>query len=308
MFEILKKKTSNKENFIRLGIAILVAISTTVINKISAGKKEAEEKNDLEKPSTKKLENLIGLSEVKKNIDSIINSIEVEKLRGEKVIAGHYVFEGNPGTGKTTVARILGKKFKELGLLQKGHFIEVKREDLVGRYSGHTATKTKKVLEKALGGVLFIDEAYSLNTSERDSFGIEAINTIVPFIEDNRDNMILIISGYEKPIKDFLKTNPGLQSRFDHTINFKDYNEGELYQIFKLLSKEFSWNESTDKKLKNLFWNMVKTKDRNFGNGREVRRAFEVIKRNQNNRLSAIDGLKKDDNRLYVFTERDIVV
>lgn len=268
---------------------------------------ERFEKKYKPKPlTTECIEDLIGLNTVKDNIKTIINSIKIEKLRGGKVYPGHYIFQGNPGTGKTTVARILGNKFKELELLTKGHFLEVKREDLVGEYQGHTAVKTKEILNKALGGILFIDEVYSLKNGERDDFGMEAINTIVPFIEDNRQNMIVVIAGYSQPMNEFLSTNPGLKSRFNTTIDFEDYNTDELYEIFKGVSKDFNWNETTTKKIKDYLSNMIMNKDENFGNARDVRKFFENIKKHQINRLVEYSDLVDNDSRLYEFIVNDI--
>lgn len=268
---------------------------------------EKSEKKYSPKPlTTQNIENLIGLNTVKDDIKTIMNSIKIEKLRGGKVYPGHYIFQGNPGTGKTTVARILGNKFKELGVLSKGHFIEVKRDDLVGEYQGHTAVKTKEVLNKALGGVLFIDEVYSLRNGAGDDFGMEAINTIVPFIEDNRQNMIVVIAGYSQPMNEFLSTNPGLKSRFNTTIDFEDYNTDELYEIFKTVSKDFNWNETTTKKIKECLTNMIINKDENFGNARDVRKFFENIKKHQINRLVEYSDLVDNDSRLYEFIINDI--
>lgn len=255
---------------------------------------------------TQSLEELIGLNSVKQNINDIINAIKIEKLRGGKAIAGHYIFQGNPGTGKTTVARILGAKFKELGLLSKGHFVEVKREDLVGEYIGHTAIKTKEILEKSLGGILFIDEVYTLSTGGETDFGKEAINAIVPFIEDNRDKFIVIIAGYTNEMNDFLDTNPGLKSRFNNTINFEDYTSEEMFEIFTLIAKDFKYDTQTAEKIKNHFKYLEDTKDQNFGNARDVRKTFEAIKKNQINRLIQYPDIKEQDERLYIFEEADI--
>jgi len=253
------------------------------------------------------LEQLIGLKSVKENISNIVNLIKVETKRGKKPTVGHYIFQGNPGTGKTTVGRIIGKTFKDMKFLKYGHFIEVTRDDLVGQYQGHTTAKTTAVLESALGGVLFIDEAYSLVSEENDMFGLEAINTIVPFMENHRDEFVLIIAGYTEPLNKFLKTNVGLKSRFNYTINFEDYNATELYEIFKLFAKDFHWNSQTDIAIKKLFKNITRYRSYNFGNGRDVRKLFETIKQNQSNRLiSALNMLNRNDPMLFNIQSVDI--
>jgi len=252
------------------------------------------------------LSKLIGLEKAKENISYIINAIKIEKLRDCHPIAGHYIFQGNPGTGKTTVARILGQKFKELGLLSSGHFIEVKREDLVGEYQGHTAIKTKNILNQALGGVLFIDEIYALQNGDKDDFGKEAINTIVPFMEDYRDQFILIVAGYTHPMAEFLDANVGLKSRFNHTIQFDDYDSIQMYQIFKLMAKNFKWNDEVNRVIKNYFFEIVKDKEQHFGNARDVRKVLEKIKKEQINRLVKYSDLYKGDMRLSIFTLDDV--
>lgn len=184
----------------------------------------------------KELDALVGLSNVKKLIRELQAYVEIQKRRSrEKLTADslvlHMIFRGNPGTGKTTVARIVGKLFKELGTLQKGHVIECERADLVGEYIGHTAQKTREQVKKALGGVLFIDEAYSLARGGEKDFGKEAIDALVKAMEDNKDNLILILAGYRHEMEWFLQTNPGLRSRFPIHIDFPDYNLDELLAI-----------------------------------------------------------------------------
>jgi len=256
--------------------------------------------------ATKELDKLIGLQLAKNNISSIINSMKISRLRDEGVTSGHYIFQGNPGTGKTTLARILGELFKDLKLLSKGHFLEVTREDLVASYVGQTAQKTKEVLEKALGGVLFIDEAYTLSSGGEGDFGQEAINTIVPFMENNRDKFTLIIAGYSNDITNFLNKNEGLKSRFNHTITFEDYSADEMYQIFKIFSKGYSYTNSVEIQIKNKLNEIVLNKTDSFGNGREARNFFNYLKTNQNNRLVKIENLKQRDSRLYEFLLEDL--
>ena len=201
-------------------------------------------------------------------------------------ISLHMVFTGNPGTGKTTVARMLGKIFRESGLLSKGHFIEATRTELVGKYVGHTAVMVKEVFEKAKGGVLFIDEAYSL-TANGDSFGQEAVETLLKLMEDNRDDIAVIVAGYPMLMQDFLESNPGLRSRFPFVIKFSDYSGDELVKIFKCFCAENDIvpDYSVVRAVKAHFDKASSRKTRNYGNAREVRNYFEKMILNQANRL-----------------------
>ena len=188
------------------------------------------------------LDVLVGLSTIKQLIRELQAYVEIQKRRiREKLVADplvlHMIFRGNPGTGKTTVARIVGKLFKEMGTLQKGHVIECERADLVGEYIGHTAQKTREQVKKALGGVLFIDEAYSLARGGEKDFGKEAIDALVKAMEDNKDNLILILAGYRHEMEWFLQTNPGLRSRFPIHVDFPDYNLDELLAIGESMIK-----------------------------------------------------------------------
>ena len=181
----------------------------------------------------KELNELIGLQSVKKMILEVQAFVDIQKRRTQEKLAAeptvlHAVFKGNPGTGKTTVARIVAKLFKEVGVLQKGHLVEVERADLVGEYIGHTAQKTREQIKKALGGVLFIDEAYSLARGGEKDFGKEAIDVMVKAMEDNKDNLIIILAGYKDEMDWFLCSNPGLRSRFPLHIEFPDYRQGVL--------------------------------------------------------------------------------
>lgn len=237
------------------------------------------------------LDNLIGLAEVKKLVREIYAFIEIQRRRAhEKLITEplvlHMIFRGNPGTGKTTVARILGKVFREIGVLNRGHLIEVERADLVGEYIGHTAQKTREQLKKAYGGILFIDEAYSLARGGEKDFGKECIDVLVKAMEDHKDELILILAGYQNEMENFLQTNPGLRSRFPIHIDFPDYNQQELLHIAEQLcaKRQYTLSSDTQGLLLKLLLQSNNTND-NFGNARTVRNLIEKAIRHQAVRL-----------------------
>lgn len=242
------------------------------------------------------LDGLIGLDSVKQEVRTMSNFIKVQLSRQQQglkttQVSYHCVFTGNPGTGKTTVARILAGIYNELGVLKKGHLVETDRSGLVAEYVGQTAVKTNKVIDSALDGVLFIDEAYSLVTGSSNDYGNEAIATLLKRMEDDRDRLIVILAGYGNEMKQFIDSNPGLQSRFNRYIHFPDYNVDELQQIFSRYAKKNDYEVTPDaqEKLKSLLENAVTNKDKNFGNGRFVRNLFEKILERQANRLSNIE-------------------
>jgi len=267
-------------------------------NDDSSHKKKQEDENQktfqpLSKNPQNELNELIGLASVKSGVETLINFIKIQQAREEKGLKSsqlsyHCIFTGNPGTGKTTVARIVAEIYKELGVLKTGHLVETDRSGLVGEYVGHTAVKTNKIIDSALDGVLFIDEAYSLITGDNNDYGKEAVATLLKRMEDNRDRLIVILAGYTNEMEDFLNSNPGLKSRFNRYIEFPDYSADELYQIFDLNLKKFDYKLSynVDKILKEYFRQSVASKDRNFGNARFVRNFFEKTIENQANRLS----------------------
>lgn len=257
-------------------------------------------------PSLKKLDSLIGLSEIKNEVKSMINLVKMQKKReiqGYKTvpITLHCVFTGNPGTGKTTVARILSDIYKEIGILHKGHLIEVDRTDLVGEYIGETAIKTQAKINEALGGILFIDEAYTLAKDGRD-FGQEAIDTILKAMEDHRDELMVIVAGYDQLMKNFINSNPGLKSRFKKTIHFNDYNANELEKIFRLLCSKYQYELSTgaEEMMRLKIQKLEASKSTNFANARDIRNLFEEVIAKQATRLST-----STHGNINLITEQD---
>lgn len=249
------------------------------------------------------LENLIGLSEAKKNIYEIYalfrmnREREKQKLKLEQQVY-HMVFKGNPGTGKTTVARIFGRIFKEMGILSKGHLVEVERADLVGEFIGHTAQKTRDLVKKALGGVLFIDEAYSLARGGEKDFGKEAIDCLTKSLEDSGNDFICIIAGYNDEMDAFLELNPGLPSRFPIQIKFLDYEVDELLEIATLMvkNKEYELSHEALEKLRRKLTSVIENPfNENFSNARFVRNCIEKAIRVQAVRLlKVIEPTKKE--------------
>jgi len=242
----------------------------------------------------KELDALIGLEEIKSNIRTLVNLLKIQDERRKHDlpvvdIGLHQAYLGNPGTGKTTIARIIGRIYKASGRLSKGHLIETDRSGLVGGYVGQTAIKTLEQLEAAAGGVLFVDEAYSLVPESGESdFGQEAITTILKFMEDNRDDFVLIAAGYPNEMQRFLDSNPGFVSRFNDTIHFPDYTAEELYSIFDGIAKKSNYSvpKPVAEKIKADFTWFIENKNQNFANGRLARKYFEAIVETQANRLS----------------------
>lgn len=267
---------------------------------------EAQTAEETSKPSfdelMAELEALVGLDDVKRDVKNLVNLVKVRQLRREHNLpltpmSLHMVFMGNPGTGKTTVARLVGGLYAAIGVLSKGQLVEVDRGGLVAGYVGQTALKTKEVINSALGGVLFIDEAYSLASGGENDFGREAIETLLKAMEDNRDDLIVIVAGYDEPMERFLSSNPGLESRFNKYFYFPDYNGEQLMEIFRLQLKKNSYvlsPEAEETALK-FFSQMYENRDENFGNGRDVRNRFEDMIVRHANRVAAMDSPGKDD-------------
>ena len=261
---------------------------------------------EIEKPSLdelmEELESLVGLDTIKKEVKSLINLIKVRRLREEaglpnSVMSLHMVFLGNPGTGKTTVARLLSGIYAAVGALSKGQLIEVDRSGLVAGYVGQTALKTAEVINSALGGVLFIDEAYSLASGGENDFGREAIETLLKAMEDHRDDLVVIVAGYDEPMERFIDSNPGLQSRFNKYMYFADYTGEELMAMFRIHCKKngYALTPEAEEYAVAYFNDMYENRDDNFGNGRDVRNRFEDAVARQANRVSQMENPSKED-------------
>ncbi len=261
---------------------------------------ETPPKEDIEELK-KELDSYIGLAEVKKEVKNLINMASVYKLRLDNDLPNpdmslHLVFSGNPGSGKTMIARFMARVYHSLGLLSKGTLTEVDRSGLVAGYIGQTAIKTSKVLENAMGGVLFIDEAYTLTSKTENDFGYEAVDTILKAMEDNRDDLVVIVAGYTDLMEDFIDSNPGLRSRFNKYIDFADYTAEEMLDIFKLNCKKSCYvlDSDAEEKVKEYF-SLVSEGAGDFGNARGVRNSFEKILTEQANRIAEMESVSRDD-------------
>ena len=316
LFNKNDKKDIIKDNFIQYIklLDIKQEEKPLVVDKV----KEEVVKDEIEVESEESLEDLqkqldcmIGLDGVKQQVHSIINELKIDALRKSKGLkvsntSKHLVFKGNPGTGKTTIARLLSKIYRELGILEKGQLVEVDRSEIVAGYVGQTALKTKEKIDEAMGGILFIDEAYTLAKGEND-FGQEAIDTLLKAMEDHRDEFIVIVAGYDEPMESFLQSNPGLKSRFNEYIHFDDYSEEELFMIFGLLCEQndFRMDLEAQDTLKSYLNELCNHKPDNFANGREMRNLFDKSKKAHSNRLASLNEISDKD--LITFKKDDLL-
>ena len=257
------------------------------------------------------LDSYIGLQTVKEEVHNLINMASVYQLRRQHDLPTtdmslHLVFTGNPGTGKTMMARMMARIYRSLDILSKGQLVEVDRSGLVAGYVGQTAIKTQKVIQKALGGVLFIDEAYALNGKSENDFGQEAIDTILKAMEDHRDDLVVIVAGYTDLMDKFIHSNPGLESRFNRFLLFEDYTPDEMLDIFKMQCKKGCYQLSDG--VEELVRDYITEENGDpeiFGNARGVRNIFEHILVAQNNRLAAMETVTKED--LMTLTQDDVL-
>ena len=332
MEAIDKMIESNMADFSEIEIPKFEDIAPALSGDDSAHKKTADEANkNSDKAVTEAVESeekepeptyeelmeeldvLVGLETVKEDIKTMINFLRICKLRQERglktpELSHHMVFSGNPGTGKTTIARLLSKIYKAIGLLEKGQLVEVDRAGLIAGYQGQTAIKTAEVVQSAIGGVLFIDEAYSLVQGDNDSYGKECVATVLKAMEDNRDQLVVIVAGYDDLMHKFIESNPGLKSRFNKYIHFPDYTGEEMEKIFLLQCKSngYQIEEAGQKLLRDVFDRMYEMRDENFGNGRTVRNTFEKIINCQATRLAAARGEGLTNDELMKLTVADV--
>lgn len=317
-----------KKFFMGCGVVTFVLFSLVVCVGVCTDLDEDEKKNvtdsqvgqsDEKLDSTKvigvlegdpyeELESLTGMEEVKAEVKSLANFIKVQKQReaqGLKTphISYHCVFTGSPGTGKTTVARIVARIYKDLGVLKSGHLVETDRSGLIAEYVGQTAVKTNHVCDSALNGVLFIDEAYALLDKQGGGYGDEAIATLLKRMEDDRDKLVVIVAGYTDEMKRFIDSNPGLQSRFTRYIDFPDFKPGELYEIYMSRVNKYGYklDDDADDFLREKLKYVYNHKSKNFGNGRYVRNVFEQTITEQANRVAKkVNPSSRELNRITI--------
>lgn len=261
------------------------------------------------------LNSLVGLKKVKEDVKSLTNMVKIMKLRKERGLPEvemslHLVFTGNPGTGKTTVARLLSGIYREIGVLTKGHLVEVDRSRLVAKYVGQTAPQVMEVVKESLGGVLFIDEAYSLVSRRGENdFGYEAVDTLLKAMEDHRDDLIVIVAGYPDKMEEFLDSNPGLQSRFNKYINFDDYSPEELFDIFKGMCQKNGYmiNDEAAEKVRGMLSQLHESRSDSFANARTVRNLFEKLLTIQADRLACLEKVSDDELTTILTVDLDAI-
>lgn len=257
------------------------------------------------------LDELIGLENVKKQVSDLIKFNQIQKMRkdsGLKIANKtlHLALLGNPGTAKTTVARIIGKMYKSIGLLSKGHFIEASRTDLIAEYQGQTAIKVKRLVNRARGGVLFIDEAYSITENDHsDAYGRECLTELTKALEDYRDDLVVIVAGYKTPMDKFFDSNPGLKSRFNTFIEFNDYSADELEKILLLMCEknDYVLEEDAKNSIRKYLEQQIEEKTENFANGRLVRNIFDDLIMNQAIRVSDSGDFSSDSLKTILRTD-----
>lgn len=279
---------------------------------VQVGQKQAEEPPEKIDDLKKELEGYIGLTVIKKEVQSLINLVTVQKLRKEndlpvEDLSLHMVFSGNPGTGKTMIARLMSRIYKSLGILSKGQLVEVDRGGLVAGYVGQTAIKTGEAIQKALGGVLFVDEAYALTDHGENDYGQEAVDTLLKAMEDHRDDLVVIVAGYTELMETFIHSNPGLESRFNRFMHFPDYTVDEMLAIFDMRCEKSGYALAEDARdlLKGLLA-LLSLDVKGFGNARGVRNLFERAVSAQADRLAGLASVTRDE--LMLLTCADLRV
>jgi SpoVK/Ycf46/Vps4 family AAA+-type ATPase len=279
---------------------------------VQVGQKQGEEPPEKIDDLKKELEGYIGLTVIKKEVQSLINLVTVQKLRKEndlpvEDLSLHMVFSGNPGTGKTMIARLMSRIYKSLGILSKGQLVEVDRGGLVAGYVGQTAIKTGEAIQKALGGVLFVDEAYALTDHGENDYGQEAVDTLLKAMEDHRDDLVVIVAGYTELMETFIHSNPGLESRFNRFMHFPDYTVDEMLAIFDMRCEKSGYALAEDARdlLKGLLA-LLSLDVKGFGNARGVRNLFERAVSAQADRLAGLASVTRDE--LMLLTCADLRV
>jgi SpoVK/Ycf46/Vps4 family AAA+-type ATPase len=272
-------------------------------NSQKTGKKKMEKNVNMPtlESAIKELNDMVGLNGVKQEVNSLVNFVKIQKEREkhglkQNDISYHCVFTGSPGTGKTTVARVLANIFRSLDVIDTGQLVETDRAGMIAEYVGQTAVKVDKLIDEFMGGVLFIDEAYSLSTGSSEDFGKEAIATLLKRMEDNRDNLIVIVAGYSDKMKDFIDMNPGLKSRFNRYIHFEDFAPEDMMSIYKKMCQgsDYAISSEAEQYLISEFESAYNSRDESFGNGRFVRNIFEKSIENLSNRIAKSNKITKE--------------